>query len=229
MIKEKVETLGRMETTRILKREWVGYFIREGVGKLTELFGEENVRIDVQPKVCRITIKGGEEANHYLQRVIDQARAAVIVDSVLPGASEVEICPVCYGDVSHPEQLGCGYSYCSGCLKHFLTPAVDNKTFPLVCIGNAASCNIPIAIPFIRRFLPMQTFRNLIEAAFHTYLEQHQQELKYCRTPDCKQIYRPGTDKKSVLQCPACFASVCPSCDEEAHACRHQLRRAEDT
>ena len=217
MIREKVESLGRMETTRTLKREWVGYFIREGVGKLTELLGEENVRFDVQPTVCRITIKGGEDANHYLQRLIDQARAAVIVDSVLPGTSEVEICPVCYGDVSHPEQLGCGHSYCSGCLKHFLTSAVDNKTFPLVCIGNAASCNIPIAIPFIRRFLPTQTFRNLIEAAFHTYLEQHQRELKYCRTPDCKQIYRPGTDKKSTLQCPACFASVCPSCDEEAH------------
>jgi hypothetical protein len=218
LIKEKVESLGRMETTRMLRREWVGYFIREGVGKLTELLGEENVKFVVQPTVCRITVKGGEEANHYLQRLVDQARATVIVDSVLPGAGEVETCPVCYGDVSHPEQLGCGHSYCSGCLKHFLTSAVDNKTFPLVCIGNAATCNAPIAIPFIRRFLPMQTFHNLIEAAFHTYLEQHQRELKYCRTPDCKQIYRPRTDKTTALQCPACFSTICPSCDEEAHA-----------
>ena len=217
MIQEKVESLGQMETTRMLKREWVGYFIREGVGKLTELLGEENVKFDVQPTGCRITIKGGEEANHYLQRLVDQARAAVIVDSVLPGAGEVETCPVCYGDVSHPEQIGCGHSYCSGCLKHFLTSAVDNKTFPLVCIGNAATCNVPIAIPFIRRFLPTQTFRNLVEAAFQAYLEQHQRELKYCRTPDCKQIYRPRTDKETALQCPACFSTICPSCDEEAH------------
>ena len=216
MIQGRIESLGKMETTRVLNREWVGYFVREGVGKLMELLGEENVRLDVQPRICRITIKGGEEANHYLQRLIDQARAAVIVDSVLPGAGDTETCPVCYGDLSHPEQLGCGHSYCSGCLKHFLTSAVDNKTFPLLCVGNEGTCNVPVTIPFIRRFLPAQTFKNLIEAAFHKYLEQHQQELKYCTTPDCKQIYRRRTDK-TALQCPACFSTICPSCDEEAH------------
>jgi len=88
--------------------------------------------------------------------------------------------------------------------------------FPLICVGNEATCNVPVAIPFIRRFLPAQTFQNLIEAAFHKYLEQHQQELKYCTTPDCKQIYRRRTDK-TALQCPACFSTICPSCDEEAH------------
>jgi hypothetical protein len=216
-IKEEVERLGQMESTRVLNREWVGFFVREGVGKLEELLGEENVRLDVQPRMCRITIKGGEEANHYLQRLIDQARAAGIVDSVVPGTGETEVCPVCYGDLSYPEQLGCGHSYCSGCLKHFLTSAVDNKTFPLICVGNEATCNIPVAIPFIRRFLPAQTFSNLVEAAFHAYLEQHQRELKYCTTPDCKQIYRRRTDK-TALQCPACFSTICPSCDEEAHA-----------
>jgi len=200
----------------VLNREWVVFFVREGVGKLEELLGEENVRLDVQPRMCRITIKGGEEANHCLQRLIDQARAAVVVDSVLPGTGEEEACPVCYSDPSHPEQLGCGHSYCSGCLRHFLTSAVDNKTFPLVCVGNEATCNVPVAIPFIRRFLPQQTFGSLIEAAFHAYLEQHQRELKYCTTPDCKQIYRRRTDKTS-LQCPACFSTVCPSCDDEAH------------
>ncbi|KIM35596.1 hypothetical protein M413DRAFT_79263 [Hebeloma cylindrosporum] len=220
MIKDKVESLGLMESTRSLRREWVGYFIREGVGKLTELLGEdteENVRLDVQPPLCQITIKGGEEAKHYLQKIIDQAREAVTVDSVLPGAREVETCPVCSCDVSHPEQLGCGHSYCSRCLKHFLTSAVDSKTFPLVCFGNEAKCNVPIAIPFIRRFLPPLTFNHLVEAAFHRYLEQHQRELKYCRTPDCKQIYHSRMDGISALQCPACFSTVCSSCNEEGH------------
>ena len=232
MIRAEVERLEQMETTRMIPRECVGFFVREGVGKLAELLGEENVRLDVQPRMCRMTIKGGEEANHYLQRLIDQARAAVVVDSVLPGAGDTETCPVCYGDLSHPEQLGCGHSYCSGCLKHFLTSAVDNKTFPLLCVGNEATCNVPVAIPFIRRFLPDQTFQNLIEAAFHKYLEQHQQELKYCTTPDCKKIYRRCTDK-TAMQCPACFSTICPSCDEEAHAgvsCQGQqnLRMAEE-
>jgi hypothetical protein len=138
----------------VLTREWVGFFVREGFGKLAELLDEENVTLDVQPRMCRIIIKGGEEANHYLQWLVDQAQAPVIVDSVLPGVGKVETCPACYGDLSHPEQLGCGHSYCSGCLKHFLTSAVDNRTFPLLCIGNEATCNIPVAIPFLRRFRP---------------------------------------------------------------------------
>ena len=135
-----------------------------------------------------------------------------------PSSSHRRLCPpreaeTCYGDLSHPEQLDCGQSYCSGCLKHFFTSAVDNRTLPLLYIGNEATCDIPVAIPFIRRFLPAQTFYNLIEAAFH---EQHQQELKYCTTPDYKQIYRRRTDK-TALQCPACRSTICLSCDEEAH------------
>jgi len=97
-----------------------------------------------------------------------------------------------------------------------LTSAIDNQSFPLVCVGNEATCNVPVAIPFIRRFLPAQTFGNLIEAAFHAYLDQHQQELKYCMTPDCKQIYRRRT-YKSAFRCPACFLTICPSCGDEAH------------
>ncbi|KIM39596.1 hypothetical protein M413DRAFT_415587 [Hebeloma cylindrosporum] len=216
IIKGEVERLSQSETTRVLAREWVAFFVREGYGKLAELLGEENVRLDVEPRMCRITIKGGEEANHSLQRLIDQARTAVSVDAVLPSGGEAETCPVCYGDVSHPEQLGCGHSYCSGCLKHFLTSAVDNKTFPLVCVGNEATCNVPVTIPFVRRFLPAQTFQRLIEAAFDKYLEQHQQQLKYCTTPDCKQIYRRRADKMSA-KCPACFLTICLACDEEAH------------
>jgi hypothetical protein len=226
MIKRKVEHLGQMETTRVLNREWVGFFVREGVGKLAELFGEENVRLDIQSRMCKITVKGGE-ANHYLQRFIHQARAAVVVDSVLPGANKAETCPVCYGDFSYPEQLGCGHSYCSGCFNHLLRSAVDNRTFPLLCIGNEGACNTPIAIPFIRRFLPVQIFHNLIDAAFHTYLEQHRGELKYCTTPDCKQIYRRRTDK-TAIQCPACSSTICPSCDEETHEgmpCEEKIRR----
>ena len=105
-----------------------------------------------------------------------------------------------------------------GGLKHFLTSAVDNRTFPLLCIEIEGTCNIPVAMPFIRRFLPAHTFHNLIEhrGCISKYLEQHQQELKYCTTPDCKQIYRRRTDK-TALQCPACWSTICPSCDEEAH------------
>ncbi|KAF8194705.1 hypothetical protein BJ912DRAFT_1141524 [Pholiota molesta] len=216
MIREEVERLAGMETTRILDGACVRGFMREGLGKLKELIGEDNVAVNVASVPYKVTVKGGVEATHHLQRLMDESRAMHAPDNTLPGDAEREICPICTDDVSNPEQLGCGHTYCSGCLSHFLTSAADSKNFPLACIGNGGQCRVPIAIPFIRRFLPQQLFENLVEAAFMAYLEQHPQELKYCTTPDCKQIYRRRTDKV-LLKCPACFSTICPMCDEEAH------------
>lgn len=216
MIREEVDRLAQRETTRFLDRGSVGFFVREGLGKLVELLGEENVNLNLASRPCRITVKGGDEANHHLQRMLDESKAAGSFGSVLTAAEKTEVCPICTDEASHPEQLLCGHTYCAGCLKHFLTSAVDAKTFPLVCMGNDATCNVPIPIPFIRRFLPDAVFRALVEAAFVHHLDQHPQEWKYCTTTDCKQIYRRRPEQ-ATLQCPSCFSTICPACHEEAH------------
>lgn len=216
MIKSEVDRLSKSETTRILDQRSIGFFVREGLGKLTELLGEGNVALNLASRPCKITIKGGEEAIHHLQRLIDESRDAGSLGALLPGSTEGEVCPICTDDVLNPEQLGCGHTYCAGCLKHVLMSAAETRNFPLVCIANDASCDVPISIPFIQRFLPRPIFESLVEAAFLFYLDQHPQELKYCTTPDCKQIYRRRTDPTS-LQCPSCFLSICAACGEDGH------------
>jgi len=217
MVQEEVDRLSQREITRFLDQGSVGFFVREGLGKLAELLGEENVILNLSVRPCKVTVKGGDEARHHLQRLVDESKAAAFNASILPNTAVTETtCPICTDEASNPEELICGHTYCSGCLKHFLTSAVDSKTFPMVCIANDATCNVPISIPFIKRFLPAQVFHGLVEAAFLHYLEQHSQELKYCTTPDCKQIYRHRTDV-AILKCPSCFSTICPACDEEAH------------
>ena len=216
MIKSEVERLSKSETTRILDQRSIGFFVREGLGKLTELLGEGNVALNLASRPCKITIKGGEEAIHHLQRLIDESRDTNSLGALLPGSAEREVCPICTDDVSNPEQLGCGHTYCAGCLKHVLMSAAETKNFPLVCMASDATCDVPISIPFIQRFLPGPIFESLVEAAFLFYLDQHPQELKYCTTPDCKQIYRRRTDPTS-LQCPSCFLSICAACGEDGH------------
>ena len=216
MVKTEVDRLAEMETSRILDRGSVRFFVREGLSKLKELVGDDNVSLNLASRPCTITIKGGEEARHHLQRVIDESRSNTALEAAIPSSVERETCPICYNGVSNPEPLGCGHTYCSGCLRHFLASATDTKTFPLVCMGNEASCNTPISIPLIQRFLPAQAFYHLVEVAFTSYLERHPQELKYCTTANCKQVYRRQTDK-AMLQCPSCFSEICPACDEEAH------------
>jgi len=216
MIKAEVDRLAEMETSTTLDGDSVGFFVREGVSKLKELIGDDNVNLGLASIPCTITIKGGEEARHHLQRLIDESRSSMSAVAAIPNLAEGETCPICHDDVSNPAPLACGHTYCSGCLKHFLVSATDAKTFPLVCMGNEASCNTPIPIPLIRRFLPAQAFDHLVEVAFRRYLERHSQELKYCTTADCKQIYRRQTNKV-MLQCPSCFSEICPACDEEVH------------
>ena len=215
MVKEEIDRLAKLETTEILNQASVGFFVRGGLGKLKELLGEENVTMTFATRV-HITIKGGEEGRRHLNRLIAESRTARFVDQTLPGDIEKDICPICTDEISHAEQLGCGHSYCSGCLRHYLESAPHTKTFPLACIGDEGACKVPLSISEIRRFLQPQVFQALVEVAFRSYLDQHAQELKFCTTPDCQQIYRHNPNTR-ILQCPSCFSTICSACDEEAH------------
>jgi hypothetical protein len=219
MVKEEVNRLATLETTELLNQASVGFFVRGGLGKLKELLGEENATMSFGTRGCYITIKGGEEGKQHLNRLIVESRMARFVDQTLPRDTEKETCPICTDEISHAEQLGCGHSYCSGCLQHYLESAPHTKNFPLACLGDEGGCKVPISIPEIRRFLQPQVFQALVEVAFRAYLDQHTQELKFCTTPDCQQIYRhsPTDSGTRTLQCPSCFSTICSACDEEAH------------
>jgi len=210
-IEEEVQRLRNIETTKALDRGTAAFFVREGVGRLKELIGEDNVVLGLASRPCTITIKGGHEALHHLQRLIDESLSVGLTD-----IDEESLCPVCYTTPSNPEYLACGHSYCAGCLKHLLSSATDSKKFPIVCVGNEATCASAFPIPFLRRFLPRETFQHLIEAAFTCYIEQHPQEYRSCPTVDCKHVYRRQQHSTS-LRCPSCFLSVCTACCEESH------------
>ncbi|PPR00252.1 hypothetical protein CVT24_005020 [Panaeolus cyanescens] len=49
-----------------------------------------------------------------------------------------------------------------------------------------------------------------------SYMDQHSDEFKYFGTVDCKQIYRSGATAigEADVQCPSCFATFCPKCDD---------------
>jgi len=211
IIEEEVQRLRNIETTRTLDRGTVAFFIKEGMGRLKELIGEDNVMLQLASRPCTITVKGGQEASHHLQRLIDESLSVGLTD-----IDEESLCPVCYTSPPNPEYLACGHSYCAGCLKHLLSSAADSKKFPIVCVGNEATCASAFPIPFLHRFLPRESFQHLIEAAFTCYVEQHPQEYRSCPTVDCKHIYRRQQHPTS-LRCPSCFLSVCPACSEESH------------
>ncbi|KAK0503542.1 hypothetical protein EDD18DRAFT_1327801 [Armillaria luteobubalina] len=210
VVMEELGRLASLEFTVTLPRPSVGYFARTGLAAMRELFGEDNVALDIGS--AAITVRGGEEVRLHLNNHITESRKSVSVN-VAPGS---HTCPICYDDVSTPFQLVCEHVYCTGCIRHFLTSAAQTGIFPLVCMGNESTCGTPISIPVIQKFLPPTAFDHLLETVFTTHVDKHPQEFRYCKTPDCMQIYRKS-EVVSALRCPSCFSEICSSCGEDSH------------
>ncbi|KAG1894477.1 uncharacterized protein F5891DRAFT_1255171 [Suillus fuscotomentosus] len=156
LIKDKLEQLSSLEYTKYSR------------SKLRETFGKDNVKFVIS--AWRITISGGEEARHALERLIQGSLSG---PQTIPHPSGQQSCPICYANVSSsPLLLGRGHVYCSPCMRHFLTSALESGQFPHTCMGDETH---PIPIPTIQQFLPQTPFNRLLEIAFHVYISRHHQ------------------------------------------------------
>jgi uncharacterized protein YeeX (DUF496 family) len=212
MIQEEVDRREQAMTKTALTGPSIKFFKNGGIQKLKDLFGEleENVNLKSNSRWSAVMMRGGETATHHLRRLIKESLAKEPVASQEPTP-----CPVCFEEQLYPEMLECGHGYCSLCLDRFLKASADNQRFPIVCVGDDATCNVPISLSFIQRFLPPHNFKQLVEAAFATYLQQNPTRFRYCKTPDCRQTYRQQTtDHATIVTCPSCFAKNCSSCSE---------------
>ncbi|KAG5219399.1 ATP-dependent RNA helicase [Salix suchowensis] len=162
-----------------------------------------------------ITVRG-EEARHTLRSFIDQAAEEAKI-AVAASASTDQICPVCYDSATNPLVLGCAHVYCTPCMRHLLTSAEEADNFPLTCVGRGVRDSSPSHRPAV---LTACGLLASARAAFMSHVTRHPQSLKYCRTPDCTQIYRATEGRAGsscTVQCPSCFSSVCAACHEDGH------------
>ncbi|KAG7088603.1 hypothetical protein E1B28_012577 [Marasmius oreades] len=211
MLREELDRLSGQEYTATLKQHCIRYFVQHGLAKLKEAFGEDSVKLDISTSPCRVTIRGGPDAHHLLKTLIEESFLNVRTDF---SASSDSTCPICLGEVSNPVGLSCGHEYCTACIRHFFT--ADINRFPIVCVGDDAKCMKPIALPMIQRFLTDTQFNAFLETAFVTHVEQNPKLFRYCKTPDCTQIYA-CTPNPLVRHCPSCLVPICTQCHEEGH------------
>ncbi|KIL59702.1 hypothetical protein M378DRAFT_997146 [Amanita muscaria Koide BX008] len=214
LVKAEIERLEGSEWPVSIHRRAIGFFMRKGLPILQEELGEDAATLELLP-TPRLIIRGGEEARRTVDRLIDESRVGIESETRDSGQ---DACPICFDEVTTPVMLTCGHFYCTACLRHFLSSAVERKTFPLACSGDEDRCKAPIAIPIIQRYLLQQQFDRLVEMAVTTYIEKQPTKFRYCTTPDCPQVYRyEGGGMTTVLTCPSCFATVCTGCHKEAH------------
>ena len=202
----------------------IGVFMSEDLSRLQKELGHENVWFDLTNH--QVVVCGDQDAQKFAQLAVTQARA----HRRRRASSDGSACPVCLGDASQPITLPCGHSWCKSCLTGYLNASVDNKAFPLTCLGDEAKCSQSIPLSVAQQLLTPNEFDAVVNASFLAYVQARPAEFHYCPSPDCPQIYRkskhPG---QTVLQCPACLVRICPHCNTESHesgSC--QERNAED-
>lgn len=193
-----------------LQGRMIGLFMSADLARLQRELGAENVKLDLWERV--LTVRGDDEAYKVAQQAIKRARDRHTGERQ---HHEVE-CPVCFDEVTSPVSLACGHTWCKTCLANYLMASVDNKVFPLTCLGNEARCTHAIPLNVAQEVLSPNDFSSVIHAAFLAYVNSRPNEFHYCPTPDCPQVYRKGS-RNTVLQCPSCLTRICPHCHVEYH------------
>ncbi|KAH8829432.1 hypothetical protein DL96DRAFT_1053131 [Flagelloscypha sp. PMI_526] len=211
-IRDEVERRDSLRKVVHLKRKSLPYFRRQGLAALKEVLGEDDVVLDL--RAGTIAVPDSDAAHHILDRVIRES----LDDLASIRDHSDDPCPICYGEPGAPITLGCGHTYCTACLQHFLVTASQREQFPLLCIGNEDTCETPLPIPTIRRHLTIKQWDALLEAVFDHHVATRPTEFQYCPTPDCPQVYRCTARGEVVtITCPSCSIEICSSCHAEGH------------
>jgi len=213
-IEEQMRTLAALDYQMTIDRHCVGFFIRKGMRILGEMLGVDNVWFHTTSKPYFISVRGGHDAEHALQKLVSEASKRPLRPPALDWS---QTCPLCFEEPTQPFPLACQHIYCTGCLKHMLNSATDGKGVPICCIGNEGLCKSPIPLPVIERFISPVRLTQLFENSFRVHLEQHPNEYRFCPTPDCTQLYRVSKEDSAVIQCPACLIETCSHCHKSPH------------
>ena len=212
-ILEKIEQLQLQQSYLIhLDGPLIAPFLNGELASLKEKLGSENIILDLACHALRLR---GDE------KMFNAARDAVVLVSqkykVCRKREAVSIeCPVCFDEASFPIKMTCGHSWCRTCFQNYLTAAIQQKFFPLTCLGNEARCTERISLHTAKEVLSAADFDAMVSAAFDVYVQTHPEEIQYCPTPDCLQVFRPVREG-IFLQCPSCLVRICPNCKTEAH------------
>ncbi|KAJ3727841.1 hypothetical protein C8R42DRAFT_694193 [Lentinula raphanica] len=120
-------------------------------------------------------------------------------------------CPICL------EELDCAVTSCRSCLVHYLKAAIDNKWFPLTCLGDDNSCSCLFPISLAHQLLSYDDFDSLVKAVFEDYIHQSPKEFHRCPSPSCMQVYRTAPRGSKLRLCPSCLLRICSQCHDVYH------------
>ncbi|KAG9311608.1 hypothetical protein JVU11DRAFT_7817 [Chiua virens] len=171
-IVRKVVELKAQQLWKIpLSGKLFGIFHSTEFSTLRGLLGFDNCILDFGARV--LVVRGNDSAFRTACDVIQDLQSR---QGDVANPSE-NVCPVCFGEAVVPMSLACGHRWCRSCLTSYLSSAVENRMFPLKCLGNDATCTQCVPLGISRRLLSAADFNAVIEAAFWSYVHSRPDEF----------------------------------------------------
>ncbi|KAF5706269.1 hypothetical protein FMUND_11700 [Fusarium mundagurra] len=125
-------------------------------------------------------------------------------------------CAVCFCEADQALAISCGHVYCTICFVNMCqVEASTIGDFSIKCIGDQGNCKKAIPLHEIQNLLLSEIFESVLEASFASFMRRHQDQLRYCPTPECTQVYRiaqPETSVPPIFTCAKCMTATCTSC-----------------
>ncbi|KAH6871253.1 putative ariadne RING finger [Thelonectria olida] len=199
-----------------LDAEKVSWAFKGGYRAITTAIGGEKVTLDIVSNPRRIVVAGSEADFWVAREIIESGERALKRE---PEAPSSENCTICLTKAEDPVHTSCKHCYCAGCFEDLCL--VDSSAFdPNPCIrchGDVGKCGEQLSLTDLQEHLSSASLEDVLEAAFASYMARHPSHLRYCPTPDCRQIYRatnPSSYKDSqiLFTCPACLVPICTTC-----------------
>lgn len=114
---------------------------------------------------------------------------------------------VCLTPPENPLSTKCGHTYCIDGFEGLCAAAGSaEKDFSITCLGSMGKCQVVFTLDELQ-----DTFEDVLESSFSSYIQRHPQSFRYCPKPDCGMIYRVTSTNK-FNTCAKCLTVTCTSC-----------------
>ncbi|KAH7131084.1 hypothetical protein EDB81DRAFT_859704 [Dactylonectria macrodidyma] len=190
--------------------EEMKWAVEGGFNVLNAQLGQDKAVFDVPSR--RMVIRGSDE-DFALAKLIIARRQTRLIKKVYNALTD---CPICTCEAEEPVHTSCNHVYCGVCFVNMCqAEASGSGEFRITCEGDSGNCGKPLRLTEIQNILLAETFEEVLQASFASYVRQHPAQFRYCSTPDCSQIYRVisgPTTSPMTFTCGKCLASICRSC-----------------
>ncbi|KAM0254464.1 hypothetical protein ACHAQJ_006746 [Trichoderma viride] len=167
-----------------------------GYGAVAATIGADKVILDITSSPRRILVAGSEADFNIAQKILH---------------------------AENPVHTPCKHVYCAACFEDLCFAGVNSG--PCIrCQGDAGKCGDVVLLTELRTHLSSAALEDILETALTTHITRNLNDLQYCPTPDCGQMYRgvnppghnngvAGTGESPLFICPAYFVAVCTACN----------------